>query len=108
MKDLCIRLTIAQSELETPCSSATSPMRVWTIQPVEVLAQLKEERVLYADPACIPKEFRDAYDWMRAQMGRCLPHYDGHFPWWGWYSHCPDLRHSGHLERGTIGSAIGT
>ena len=103
MKDLRIPLTIAQSKLETPCSFATSPMRVWTIQPEEVLARLKEERVLYADPACITKEFRHAYDWMRTQMGRCLPHYDGHFPWWGWHTPHPDLRQSGHLERGTKG-----
>jgi len=103
MKDLGEKRIVAQSKQGTSYSSDTSPMRVWTIQPVEVLARLTAARVLYADTACVPKEFRCAYDWMRAQMGRCLPHYDGHYPWWGWYSPRPDLRHSGHLERGTKG-----
>jgi len=103
MKDLGEKQTVAQSKLGTSYSSNTSPMRVWTIQPVEILARLTAARVLYADPACIPKEFRHAYDWMRAQMGRCLPYYDGHFPWWGWRTPHPDLRQSGHLPRGTQG-----
>jgi len=103
MKDLGKQLTIAQSRLEVPCPSETSSMRVWTIQPVEVLAQLEEERVLYADPAYIPKEFRQPYNWMRAQMGRRLPCYDSHYPWWGWHTPRPDLRQSGHLPHGTQG-----
>jgi len=103
MKDLGEKRIVAQSKQGTSYSSNTSPMRVWTIQPVEVLARLTAARVLYADPACVPKEFRCAYDWMRAQMGRCLPHYDGHFPWWGWHTPRPDLRQSGHLPRGVQG-----
>ena len=86
--------------------SRLSHMQVWTIQSVEVLAQLKEERVLHADPVRVPKEFRQAYGWMRAQMKQRLPHYDGHHPWWGWYSPRPDLRHSGHLARGTQGMRL--
>ncbi len=78
-------------------------MRVWTIQPVEVLERLEAEQVLYADPARIPEEFRHAYDWMRAQMERRIPGYRGHYPWWGWHSPRPDLRRSGHLPRGTRG-----
>lgn len=78
-------------------------MRVWTVQPVEVLIRLEEEQVLYADPAYAPPEFRHAYDWMRAQMKRCIPGYSGGYPWWGWHSPRPDLRRSGHLPRGTHG-----
>jgi hypothetical protein len=79
------------------------PMRVWTIQPVEVLARLEEKQVLHVDPAHIPKEFRHAYDWMRTQMARRIPGCRGHYPWWGWHSPRPDLRCSGHLPRGNRG-----
>jgi hypothetical protein len=44
MKDLGEKPIGAQSKLETSCSSNTSPMRVWTIQPVEVLARLTAAR----------------------------------------------------------------
>lgn len=78
-------------------------MRVWTIQSLTVLARLEKEQILYAEPAHIPEEFRQAYDWMRAQMERRIPGYGGHYPWWGWYSPRPDLRQSGYLPRGTHG-----
>lgn len=78
-------------------------MRVWTIQPVELLVRLEAERVLYVDPPCVPREFRHAYDWMCAQMERRILGYRGHYPWWGWHISRPDLRQSGHLPRGTRG-----
>ena len=78
-------------------------MRVWTIQLLEVLSRLEEERVLYPDPAYMSQEFRYAYDWMRDQMQRRIPGCGGHYPWWGWHSPRPDLRQSGHLLRGTQG-----
>ncbi|MCK4355575.1 DUF3841 domain-containing protein, partial [Candidatus Bipolaricaulota bacterium] len=108
MKDLGEKPIVAQSKLGTSCSSNTSPLRVWTIQPAEVLARLTAARVLYADPACVPKEFHHAYIWMCAQMRQRLPHYGGHYPWWGWHTPRPDLRGSGHLPRGTPRSALGT
>ena len=78
-------------------------VRIWTIQPVEVLARLEAEQVLYAEPAYIWPEFRDAYDWLAGQMQRRIPGYGGRYPWWGWYQPRPDLRRSGHLPRGTAG-----
>lgn len=78
-------------------------MRVWTIQPVEVLERVEAEQVLYADPTYILEEFRHAYDWMHVQMERRIPGYQGHYPWWGWHSPRPDLRRSGHLPRGSRG-----
>lgn len=103
MKDLGEKPIVAQSKLETSCSSNTSPMQVWTIQPVEVMAQLKKKRALYANSSYILEEFRDAYAWMRDQMKTRIPSYSRHYPWWGWYSRRPDLRQSGHLPRGTQG-----
>ncbi len=78
-------------------------MRIWTIQPVEVLARLETEQVLYADPDHIWPEFRDAYDWLTGQMQQRISGYGGGYPWWGWYSPRPDLRGSGHLPRDTRG-----
>lgn len=74
---------LRSQEPKASCSSHTSSLRVWTIQRVEVLAQLTTARVLYAAPACVPKESLRAYIWMCAQMRQRLPHYDGHYPWWG-------------------------
>lgn len=81
-------------------------MRVWTIQPLEVLSRLEDGQVLYANPAHVPQEFRHAYDWMRAQMQRRIPGYGGHYPWWSWHSPRPDLRQSGYLPRGTQGMRL--
>jgi hypothetical protein len=81
-------------------------MRVWTIQPTEVLERLEAERVLYVDPVHVSREFRHAYDWMRAQMKRRIPGYSGRYPWWGWQSPRPDLRQSGHLPRGIGGVCL--
>ncbi len=78
-------------------------MRIWTIQPVEVLACLEAEQVLYTDPEYIWPEFRDAYDWLAGQMRQRIPGYGGGYSWWGWRSPKPDLRRSGHLPRGTRG-----
>jgi hypothetical protein len=120
MEDVDKRLTITQSEIQGRQKrrhrfglgesrpkmsrlSPISPMRVWTIQPMEVMAQLKKKRILYANSSYIPREFCDAYDWMRAQMKRRISSYSGHYPWWGWHSPRPDLRRSGHLPRGTQG-----
>jgi len=81
-------------------------MRIWTIQPVKVLTRLDAKRVLYVAPARVPGEFRHAYDWMRQQMKKRIPGYKGRYPWWGWYSPCPDLRCSGHLPKGTRGARL--
>jgi hypothetical protein len=40
---------------------------------------------------------------MAEQMKKRLPGCSGRFPLWAWYKPRPDLRRSGHLERGTPG-----
>jgi hypothetical protein len=69
-------------------------IRVWTIQSLHIWEQLREQQTLLADPSGQEffQEFRASYDWMRGQMRRRLPEYDGHYPWWA-YEHKPDLRH---------------
>ena len=59
-------------------------MRVWMIAAASLYARLRQECMLYADPALADPDFAVAYAWMRAQMAQSLPHYEGHWPWWAW------------------------
>ena len=75
-------------------------MRVWMIAEASLYTQLRQERILFVDPALAMPEFEDAYTWMRGQMALRLPHYQGHWPWWhGCARHVvmprPDLRRAG-------------
>lgn len=98
-------------------------MKVWTIQPPEVLKSLKSNKSLIVDPTLsvwvndsIREKsmgcgwtFDDAYSWMVSQMdlrgvkGRGTATY----PWWGWVKynkklHKPDLRTIGLAKKGTF------
>lgn len=70
----------------------TSSIRIWTVQPAEVWAQLSREGVCWVDPeraagaAEVP-----AYRWLQAQLKRRIKGYQAEFPWWG-YCEKPDLR----------------
>lgn len=68
-------------------------MRLWTIQPLWVWERLCEQGMLWSDPTgeAFFRDFQDSYDWMRGQMRRRLPAYQGRHPWWA-YDHKPDLR----------------
>ena len=82
-------------------------MKLWTIQPPEILDEIKASGVyrcnpdraeLLTDPASRPI-FRQSYDWLAGQMKRRLgPPPDGvRYPVWAWYrfdgeNRKPDLR----------------
>jgi hypothetical protein len=71
-------------------------MRLWTIKPIEVWERLQREKTLFVDPTHPTFQenlpfFHEAYEWMRAQMARRLPHYEGNYPWWA-YDYKLDLR----------------
>lgn len=84
-------------------------MRIWTIQPADLYAKLKVEKVLFADGRRCDHTWRPAYDWMIDQMRHRLPPSKARFAWWGWYRWRskrraePDLRSGGHLPKGTRG-----
>jgi hypothetical protein len=71
-------------------------MRLWTIQPIEVWQRLQQQKTLLVDPTHPDFLEKDehrfaAYQWMREQMTRRLPTYEGNYPWWA-YDYKLDLR----------------
>ncbi len=78
-------------------------LRLWTVQRREAWELLRETGHLHADERYVPREFLSAYRWMADQMRRRLPGCSGRLPVWAWYRPKPDLRRSGHLERGVPG-----
>ena len=75
-------------------------MRLWTIQPLEVLEILERDGVFRCDSTKIPiPEFREAYDWLVHEMNLRIggPPDGVRYPVWAWYildnAHKkPDLR----------------
>lgn len=79
-------------------------MRLWTIQPVEVVNILERDGVFTCDPEKSEyyNDFHDAYLWIAAEMDkRNIPHPDGlKLPLWAWHTRDwkhkkPDLRTTG-------------
>lgn len=71
-----------------------SSIRLWTIQPSAVWEQIASRGTLTVDPRHAA-DLHDAYEWLRAELGRRIPGYTGCHPWW---AHCtrPDLRRARH------------
>lgn len=76
-------------------------MKLWMIASADLWQELKQAGQLFSDPARSHVQmFESAYEWMRCQMAKRLPGYQGHFPWWAWAQwkgeHSrPDLRARG-------------
>ena len=86
-------------------------MKLWTIQPVEVIDILNRDGIFRCNPLLSDNYccrcFKDAYDWLVEEMDkRDIPHPDGlTIPIWAWYERNrkhkkPDLRESGYTTRG--------
>lgn len=83
-------------------------MRIWTVQPPEVV-EIIQRGPFIPDPQKITfPEFASAYEWivkqMESRIGRpCL---SGQYPIWGWYQYMdskkkrPDLRRTGLGQKG--------
>lgn len=74
----------------------------WTIQTYKAWENAKRIGYLTGDEGYIWPEFIDAYHWMMKQMKNKIPQYSSEYPIWLWTER-PDLRKSGHLEKGTRG-----
>ena len=87
-------------------------MILWTIQDMAAWERLQKKGGLRADGRRAQAYHRHAYRWMAEQMRLRLPHPHARFPLWGWYrwqgiqQARPDLRASGHLEKGMAGVRI--
>ena len=75
--------------------------RLWTLKPIEVWDNYKATGVLQGDGRRVWRSFLPSYRWIMEQMKKRLPEYTGRFPVWTWYQPKPDLRGSGHFNRGT-------
>ncbi len=78
-------------------TTSTDAIRLWTTQSPEVWQALQEQGSLPVDPAhSVLTEYFEAYhadyDWMREQMARRIPGYQGRYPWWA-CAHLLDLRY---------------
>ncbi|MDQ0231374.1 DUF3841 domain-containing protein [Metabacillus malikii] len=74
----------------------------WTIQSVGKWQKVNKTGFLVGAREYIWPEFLDSYHWMMEQMKVKLPNYHGEYPVWVWEQR-PDLRKSGHLEKGERG-----
>lgn len=77
-------------------------LRVWTIHRMGWWHLLQKRGVLGGDGrrAGWP-ELRRSYRLIMGQMQHRVPGYRGGWPVWFWYTPKPDLRSSGHLQKGT-------
>jgi hypothetical protein len=64
-------------------------MRMWLIAQEAVWEQLQRDKELFYDPTRLSGHLQPFYEWMRQQMAKQLPDYQGHYPWWAWVSWAP-------------------
>jgi hypothetical protein len=72
----------------------------WTNQTIEAWNEALNKGYLVGNPDYIWEEFKEPYHWMMEQMKKRLHYYNGEYPIWVW-TEKPDLRRSGHFNRGT-------
>lgn len=83
-------------------------MRLWSIQPLQVLETLQSGQSVYASWSRTDPDFLAAYKWLAPIMSKRLgpPLSLAHAPLWSWVqcrgpnSPRPDLRVSGHVPKG--------
>lgn len=72
-------------------------MHAWLIAQIALWERLQREKALLYDPERVPAGLHPFYEWMRQQMAKRLPRYQGQYPWWAWVrwtsqKPMPDLR----------------
>lgn len=82
-------------------------MKLWTIQPVEVINEIEEKGYYITDKEKIDNDFITAYNWITDKMKENIRNSDNiEYPLWAWHTYDgkrkqPDLRNSGYAEKGT-------
>lgn len=64
-------------------------MRLWKICEASLWEKLQSEQVMYYDARLLDDDddwYKPAYNWMRSQMAKRVPNYQGHYPWWAWHT----------------------
>ncbi|UHA73255.1 DUF3841 domain-containing protein [Paenibacillus sp. 481] len=77
-------------------------MKLWTIQSLQAWEKALEQGELAGHSKYVWESFIHPYHWMMEQMKLRIANYTGEYPIWLWTIR-PDLRCSGHLERGLDG-----
>lgn len=89
-------------------------MKLWTIQPIEWYEKFLIEEKIYGERNYVESNFLLGYEWLIKVMEERIgtrPLNDC-FPIWAWYQYSsvdkkrPDLRETGHLEKGEVGVRI--
>lgn len=89
-------------------------MKLWTIQPIEWYEKLLAEKIIYGERKYVEPDFLFGFEWLIKMMEKRIgkkPIIDC-FPIWAWYQYLtankmrPDLRESGHLEKGEAGVRV--
>jgi len=83
-------------------------LKVWTIQPFAAWEQFQQQGVITCQARFVDSYDKPAYAWMRHQMARRLPGYQGDWPVWVWVkwdktSPRPDISAEGHFPHGQKG-----
>lgn len=81
-------------------------MRLWTLQHENVLHIVREKGVFRADGRRCDRNFLESYAWLRQEVRKRVSGATGRPLIWAWRQPKPDLRHSGHLIKGTPGVRI--
>lgn len=74
----------------------------YTIQTINAWKEVQNRGYLIGKREYVDEEYVNSYHWMMIQMKKRIKGYKGEYPIWLWPDK-PDLRCSGHLERGTKG-----
>lgn len=80
-------------------------MKLYTIQNQNAWYEAQRTGCLVGNKDYIWPDFIEPYHWMMDQMKKKLNDYDGEYPVWLWCEK-PDLRYSGHLNKGTMGTLL--
>lgn len=96
-------VTIVDDRIVMP---VTPRVRLWTLADAALWEALVARGELHVDPALISfPEYLPQYDWLRGQLRRRLPGFQGGYPWWAWAAPKPDLRDRTH-HWGNPGDAL--
>jgi hypothetical protein len=79
---------------------------LWTVQPVETWEALQKASVLRVEPERVLKDVRWAYDWLRGELSRRIPGYEGGYPWWAHYRPWPRQRRRRGVEQVCLKLAV--
>ena len=103
MAEMYVRvLDMLAKKVEEAHQLERTTVKVWSIQTEGAFERLREKGRLYGDWRRVWRHFKQPYRWICSQMESRGIELNGKPPMWAWERR-PDLRRSGHLEKGEKG-----